>query len=155
MHSHFRHSVLAFASLALVFPPLASARPDEKPKVKVEFRRAETKSAEGLTEAIVVGTRDKVYLHKTADATNADIAEARAVVDDNNKTFIEITFTKEGAKKMAALSEAQRDKPLAILVDGKVISAPIVRAKFSARAQITGKFTKEEVEKLVKAINAK
>lgn len=154
MHSLFRQSALMVACLGLVFP-LASARPDDKPKVKVEFRRAETRSANGLTEATVVGTKEKVYLHKTADATNADIAEARAAVDDNNKPFIEITFTKEGAKKMAALSEAQKNKPVAILIDGEVISAPIVRAKFSARAQITGKFTKEETEKLVKAINAK
>jgi hypothetical protein len=35
------------------------------------------------------------------------------------------------------------------------VSAPVVRAKFSEHVWITGSFTKEEVEKLVKAINAK
>jgi preprotein translocase subunit SecD len=40
-------------------------------------------------------------------------------------------------------------------VEGKVISAPTVKTKFSERAQITGYFTKEEAEKLVKAIKSK
>lgn len=154
MRSLFRGSLFAVACIGMSLP-LASARLDEKPKVKVEFRRAEAKAAEGLTEAIVEGTTEKVYLHKTAAATNADIAAARSAEDDNKKPVIEIEFTKEGAKKMAALSEAQKNKRIAILIDGKVVSAPVVRAKFSTHAQITGNFTKEEVEKLVKAINEK
>ena len=56
---------------------------------------------------------------------------------------------------MEALSEKHLDKPLAILIDGKVVSAPVVRVKVSDKAQINGKFTKDEVENLVKAINAK
>lgn len=144
------------AAVCLGFAALVWAdKPDEKPKVKVEFRRAETKAAEGLTEATIAGTTDKIYLHKTADATNTDIASARAAVDDNKKPIIEIEFTKEGANKMEALSEKHKDKPVAIVIDGKVVSAPVVRAKFSARAQITGNFTKEEAERLVKAINGK
>jgi preprotein translocase subunit SecD len=146
--------MLAAACLGFAVPVWA-AKPDEKPKVKVEFRRAETKNADGLTPATIAGTDEKIYLHKTADATNADIADARVGVDGACNPAIDVTFTKEGAKKMEALSEKHQDKPLAILIDGKVVSAPVVRAKFSDKAQITGKFTKEEVEKLVKAINAK
>ena len=55
---------------------------------------------------------------------------------------------------MEMLTEKHLDKPIAIMIDGKVISAPVVKAKLSMQAQITGNFTKEEVEKLVKAINA-
>lgn len=61
----------------------------------------------------------------------------------------------EGGKKMARLSDQHREKPLAILVDGKVIAAPVVREKIAERALITGNFTEEEVAKLVKSINAK
>ena len=154
MRALFRGSVFAAACLALA-GPLAAAGPDEKPKVKVEFRRAETKNADGLTPATVAGTDEKIYLHPKADATDADIADARVGVDGACNPAIEVTFTKDGAKKMAALSEKHQGKPLAVLIDGKVVTAPVVRAKFSDRAQITGQFTKEEVEKLVKAINAK
>lgn len=149
-----RAALLLFACLAGVAQASAD-KPAEKPRVKVEFRRAETKPAEGLTEATIAGTKDKVYLPKMADATNDDIAEARSAEDGRAKPAVEIIFTKEGAKKMARLSEHHKDKPLAILVDEKVISAPVVKAKFSERALITGNFTKEEVDKLVKDINGK
>ena len=94
-------------------------------------------------------------MHKMADATNDDIAEARSAKDGQAKPAVEVIFTKDGAKKMAKLSEQHKDKPLAILVDGKVISSPFVREKFSERALITGNFTKEEVGKLVQGINGK
>jgi preprotein translocase subunit SecD len=154
MRTMTRRSLLAAACLGLAVPVWAQ-KPDEKPKGKVEFKRAETKPADGLAEATVEGTRQKVYLPKKADATNADIARVSAGLDGDLNPAIDVVFTKEGAKKMEALSEEHKDKPLAILIDGKVVSAPVVRAKFSDRAQITGKFTKEEVEALVKAINAK
>jgi len=154
MISLSRAALLLFACLGCAFQALAD-EPAEKARAKVEFRRAETKAAEGLTEATVAGTGAKVYLHKTADATNVDIAEARFTVDFNGNPAVEVIFTKEGAKKMAALSEEHMNKPLAILVDGKVISAPRVTAKFSERALITGRFTRDEVDKLIKSISAK
>ena len=129
--------------------------PAEKTKGKVEFRRAETTPADGLIEAIVPGTNQKVYLRKDVEATNDDFAKVRAAVDDRGAPAIEINFTKVGAKKMAKLSEKHIGKRLAILVDGTVVSAPIVNAKFSEKALIMGTFTKLEVEELVKDINAK
>lgn len=129
---------------------------DETPKVTIEFRRAETKAAEGLIEATDPNTKEKIYLHKTAEVTNADIAVVRLSEDKDVKTpALELVFTKEGAKKVAKLSAEHIDKPLAVLVNGKVLSAPIIRGKFSEKAVITGKFTKEELEKIVKAFNAK
>jgi preprotein translocase subunit SecD len=128
--------------------------PAEKPRAQVEFRRAENKPAEGLTEATVGNSRDKVYLHKTADATNEDIADAR--VDTlNDPVAVIVVFTKEGAEKMAKLSEGHQGKPLAILVDGKVISAPIVRATFRNQAIITGLSSKEEAERIVTGLKGK
>jgi preprotein translocase subunit SecD len=154
MRSMFRGSLFAVACLGFA-APLGAVRPEDKPKVTVEFRRAETKPTDGLTEAKIEGTTEKVYITKKADATNADIAEAKVGVDGDANPAIDITFTKEGAKKMELLTENHRGKPLAIMIDGKVMSAPVVKKKFSTQAQITGKFTKEEVEKLVKAINTK
>ena len=73
------------------------------PSVKVEFRRAEKDPAEGLTEAAILGTAEKVYLYSSADATNEDIAAARVEADNQQKPVVEITFTDAGAKKLAKL----------------------------------------------------
>jgi preprotein translocase subunit SecD len=129
----------------------AEDKPAEKPRIKVEFRRAEDKPAEGLTEATVGNTKDTVYLHKTADATNKDIADAR-VDTRNDRVAVIVVFTEGGAKKMAKLSEGHRGKRLAILVDGKVICAPIVRATVRDQATITGLSSKEEAERIVRGL---
>lgn len=144
-------SVLAVSSFGAVEPVFANNAGE---KVKVEFRRAETKNAEGLVEAKVEGTRTKVYLHKEADATNKDIASARVFEGDNKKVLIEVTFTKDGAKKIATLSGEHKGKPVAVVIDGKVVCAPVLRAPLTDKAQISGSFTKDEAEKIVKGLTA-
>jgi preprotein translocase subunit SecD len=143
------------AVLLCAIGQLAAAEPAEKPAVKVEIRLAETKAAEGLTEAKVSGTDTKVYLHKEVVATNKDIATA--LVEDTDQPSVEVTFTKEGQKKMAKATADHKDKPLAILVDGKVIFAPIVRDKIAgAKARISlcvG--TKAEAERIAKGLQGK
>ncbi len=156
MASLTRAALLLFACFAGAAEAAADKPAEKQPRVKVEFRRAETQPAEGLTESTVAGTTDKVYVHKMADVTTQDIAEARLVEDCGfGMPAIEFIFTTEGAKKMAKLTEQHKDKPLAILVDGKVISAPVVKGIISDRALVSGRFTKEEVDKLVAGINGK
>jgi preprotein translocase subunit SecD len=145
--------VFLFLSLACA-SPLLTGEHVSKPEAKIEFRRAESAPADGLIEARVAGSDQKVYLHKTADATDKDVADIRVTADQRGEPAIEITFTREGAKKMARLSERHNGRPVAVLVDGEVISAPIVKAKFSTKALITGRFTVEEVEQIVKKIRA-
>jgi preprotein translocase subunit SecD len=145
-----RAALATAAGLALAIPVLA----EDKPKTKVEFRRAETTASTELTEATVAGSKDKVYLYKTADLTGADIDSA-AVAGDAKNPVIEITFTEAGAKKAAKMSEDHINKPVAIVVDGKVIAAPVVRVKLGATIRISGQFTEAEAQKIVKAMNGK
>ena len=134
----------------------AEDKPDKKPAVKVEFRRAETEAAEGLTEATIVGTDKKIYLHKTAELTNSDITSAKPGRDADKMPCVELTLTAQGSEKIQKLTREHRDKPLAILIDGKVISAPTIRAAISGPSvTISGNYTQEEVENLAKAINGK
>ena len=57
-----------------------------------------------------------------------------------------------GSQALAKATSEHRGKRLAIVFNGKVISAPIIQSKISTKAVITGNFTKEEVEDIVKAI---
>lgn len=143
----------ALAALALSVPGLA-VRADEKDKPAVEFRRAETAPAPGLTEATVAGTKAKVYLHKGADLTAADVATVE-VTGDGDALALEITFTAEGAKKAARLSEGHADKPVAIVVGGKVVAAPVVRARLGSAVRVSGSFTRDDVRPLVEAVRGK
>jgi preprotein translocase subunit SecD len=139
---------LVLGALAGCGSPAVAAEPPAKEKAKVEFRRAEAEPAEGLTEAKVAGTDQKVYLHKAADLTGADVASA-VVGGDDDKATVQVTLTGEGTKKAAKLSKDHANKPLAIVVDGKVIAAPVIRAELGESVVITGNFTKAEAEKIV------
>jgi preprotein translocase subunit SecD len=146
--------------LALLFlgsvAVMQAAPPAEPPPVKFEIRLAESKAAAGLTEATVEGSKNKVYLHKEAALTRADIAGARATVDSADKPAVEVVLTEAGRKKLAKLTEGHKGKPLAVLVDGKVIAAPIVRDRIGGeKALITGEFSKEDATRIARGIQPK
>lgn len=145
-------SALMFLGFAAYIAPAQSA---EKPGVRFELRAAESKPAKGLTEAAVEGTQEKVYLHKDAAITNKDIVSAKAT-SENGSVAVEITLTKDGQTKLSKLTEDHVGKPLALMLDGKVVFAPIVRDKILGdKVVVTGKFTKQEAEKIAKGIQAK
>jgi preprotein translocase subunit SecD len=59
-----------------------------------------------------------------------------------------VSLHKEAGERMRELSKAQLGKPLAIVLDGEVLSAPIIRGEFGADFHITGLFTEEETATL-------
>lgn len=91
------------------------------------------------------GSEDKIYLHKEAVLTSTDIADVRVAAVE--QTAVELTFTDEGKKKLAKATEEHLGKALAIVVDGKVIAAPNIRAKIADRALISVS-TKAEAERI-------
>ena len=90
------------------------------------------------------------------DLTGADLSSADVIFDRNTgKPAISIQFTGEGGRKFERITGKVIDKPLAIVLDGEVISAPIVQEKISGgSAQITGNFTLDEAKQLSVQLNA-
>ena len=68
---------------------------------------------------------------------------------------VNIQFNDEGAKIFEELTVRNVGKPLAIFLDNNLIEMPVVQEKISGgRAQITGKFTRDEAKKMVERFNA-
>jgi len=134
---------------------LAEVGAADKPRVTIEFRRAESSPAKGLLEATIVGSDEKVYLYPMAELTNKDVAKARIGLSESKEPELLLTFTQEGAKKMGKLTEEHKGKPLAILINGKVVVAPVLRSKITEYASVRGKFTEAEVHGWAQAINGK
>lgn len=125
------------------------------PATTIEFRAGETIPAPGLTEMTVMGTERKVYLHDGVLLTNEDIKSVSAKAGQFGPQ-IEIIFTDEGRRKLAKATAANLNKPLGIVVDGKLLSAPIVKDKISGgRAIIIGSFSFEEAERIAQGIVTK
>jgi preprotein translocase subunit SecD len=127
-----------------------------QPSVKVEFRLAETRPDKELKEDVVPGSGIKVYLHKEVVVTNLDILEARVIPDESEGTFgVFVIFTAAGAGKMVNATKVHLNKPLAIFVDGRLVAAPQVKSIIKDRTAITGRFTRDEAEKIARVLSLK
>jgi len=71
------------------------------------------------------------------------------------KPLVLLQFNEEGSRIFEDLTLKQVGKPLAIYIDGILVSSPIVQEKISGgRAQITGSFTIDEAKQLARNLNA-
>jgi len=90
------------------------------------------------------------------DLTGADLKSSDVVFDQTSgKPVVLIQFNEEGAKKFEQLTEKNLQKPLAILLDEEIVSAPVVQEKITGgSAQISGEFTLQEAKNLSIQLNA-
>lgn len=101
------------------------------------------------------GTEEEPGIFPT-DLTGADLKNADVVFDSTSgKPVIALAFTEEGGRKFTDITGKNIGKPLAILLDGLVISAPIVQSQITGgTAQITGDFTVDEAKNLAIQLDA-
>lgn len=126
---------------------------DLQAAIRFEVRLAEDKPGPGLREAKVSGSHRSVYLHDEVIVTNSDIATARAVQLDGPSHYgVSVKFNASGAEKMRAATANHIGKPVAMLFDGQVIMAPVVRSPIGASAEITGSFTRTQAESIARRI---
>jgi preprotein translocase subunit SecD len=90
----------------------------------------------------------------TPDITGDYLVDARVGRDPQQRPQVDFTFNSEGGEKFGALTEANINEPLAIILDGKVYSAPSVRSRISMRGTITGRFTPQQAADLAVVLRA-
>jgi len=90
------------------------------------------------------------------DLTGANLRRAEVQFDQNTgEPQVSIQFDADGTKKFADLTQKNLQKPLAIELDGEIISAPTVQTVIeNGEAVITGKFDIQEAKKLAIELNA-
>lgn len=70
-----------------------------------------------------------------------------------NKPVISLTFNSEGKDVFAAMTKSEIGKPIAIVLDGQVLSAPVVQDEITdGKAIITGDFTVPEARELSRSL---
>jgi preprotein translocase subunit SecD len=131
----------AVAILPRVWAPMLQAQAS----VRFEIRLAEASPAPGLLSIIESGST--IYLHRDAVIGNIDIASARVIARPEGFS-VEVTFTPRGAEKIAAATRNHVGKPVAILIDGRVVAMPGVRSAVGSSAEINGHFTRAEADRI-------
>jgi preprotein translocase subunit SecD len=79
-----------------------------------------------------------VWVSPASTLTSTDIARSESRKQADGSATVGVVFTEAGARKMAALSAAQANKPIALLLDGKLVWAPVVRGTIEKEAVLSG-----------------
>jgi SecD/SecF fusion protein len=115
------------------------------------------RDVDSRTGAITV---NRYFVRKAADATGKIIKAASGRSDDGISFYVDMKFTDEGSKKFGDLTakiaegNTRSVGQLAIVLDGKLQSAPTVREAIrSTGATITGSFSREEAIELANVLN--
>ena len=93
------------------------------------------------------------FVKKIPEATGDIIKRAFASQTQTGGFQINLEMTEEGAKRFRVVTEKLVNKPLAIVLDGKLYSAPIINEPLSKNAQISGSFSQREAIDLANVLN--
>lgn len=117
-------------------------------------KTAQLKFMEENPEA--TNTSNSQDLWKDTGLTGAHLRRADVQFDKNTgEPQVAIQFDSEGTKLFADITRNNLQKPVAIELDGEIISAPTVQSAIeNGQAIITGKFTIDEAKKLAIELNA-
>ena len=99
-----------------------------------------------------------IYLiNKTPSITGAGLQQAVARINDSTPDgsyMILFRFDAASGAQMGQVTEQNIDKPLAIVIDGEVESAPNIQERITTNGQITGNFGREEAVDLAIALRS-
>ncbi|MCJ7543441.1 MAG: hypothetical protein MUP47_02565 [Phycisphaerae bacterium] len=80
------------------------------------------------------------------------VRSARPCLDHANRPAVAFELDERGGQLFSDLTGSNLDNTLAILVDGKVVAAPIIRARLERQGIISGRFTQEQAAELARAL---
>jgi len=93
-------------------------------------------------------------VEKVPVITGADLKTAYVSTDEFGMPAVSFELTDKGSKAFSEATEKNIGRRLAIVLDKKVISAPVIRSKISDRGQISGNFSSEEAKELAIVLRA-
>jgi biopolymer transport protein ExbD len=94
-----------------------------------------------------------VLLPKTEGNDAWKVEQASASKDAEGHSQVAFRLNGRGGELFAALTKANIGNVLAVVVGGRIVSAPMIRSVIRDRGVITGQFTEQEVQNLIRAIN--
>lgn len=136
-------------------PELQSdGQPVDLGDVEVTTRQVQRGDNPEVRQYLVIRDRDNERV------TGQYLKDVRAGIDEGGSPCINLTFDKEGARRVYDLTRRNCPAPdgyrrrLAIIFDGRIHSAPILRSAMSDRCQMTGHFSPDELQNLVAVWNS-
>jgi len=100
-------------------------------------------------------TESPIVLKRDALLTGEYVTDAKVLLDTWNQPYVSISFNARGGTIFTNLTGENVNKRMAIVLDGKVYSAPVIQERITGgRASITGNFDKAEARDLAVVLRA-
>jgi protein-export membrane protein SecD len=98
----------------------------------------------------------RIAVRRRIEVDGANLIDARAGQDTRNSQWVvNFTFDSVGTRRFAEISRANVGRPFAIVLDDKVISAPVINEPIvGGRGQISGNFTAASANELAILLRA-
>ncbi|MDR2819456.1 MAG: protein translocase subunit SecD [Desulfovibrio sp.] len=97
----------------------------------------------------------RIAVERDAMLTGEDVSDARPAFDRMNQAYVTLNFNSRGARIFEQLTGENVGKRMAIVLDGKAYSAPVIRERIGGgRASISGNFTTDEAQDLAIVLRA-
>jgi preprotein translocase subunit SecD len=148
--------MVAIALIGLAVLGTVGCGPEER-GVALEIRHVDPEPGPGLTEMVFSGWghADTFYVADEVLLSSADVDSA-TVVGWGEGHAVEILLTSAGRERFAEVSAGHIGDHLGILVDGRLVAAPIVRDTIAGgRALINGDFSEEEAERIAAGLRSR
>ena len=87
-------------------------------------------------------------VRKVPVVSGRDLKTARPSLDENNRPAVSFTLTQAAASRFGNYTGANIGKYLAIVLDKRVVSAPVIEGKITDEGRIAGNFTQQEAADL-------
>jgi preprotein translocase subunit SecD len=125
--------------------------------VDVSMTPEQAEQSRPAESEILSGEKGERYLiEKRILVSGADLVDAQPGFDQRtNEPVVNFRFNSAGARKFAEVTQANVGKPFAIILDNKVISAPVIREPIlGGSGQISGSFTVQSANDLAILLRA-
>jgi len=105
-------------------------------------------------DASVITATEYWLVDKVRTVTGRDLKTARPSRGRLNEPIVEFSLNPEGAEKFATLTGSNLGKPLAIVLDGRIMSAPRINARIRDSGIIEGGFTEDSAQDLATVLRS-
>jgi preprotein translocase subunit SecD len=100
--------------------------------------RAASSSAVAGWQRVTAADGEAMWIAPAASLRSTDIARSELQTLPDGRSHVNVVFTADGARKMQELSRAQTNQRIALMLDGTVVWAPVVRDPIGGEAVVSG-----------------
>ena len=112
-------------------------------------------SLQNLATELPTGAEAFYQVNRVAAITGRDLRNARQGIDfQTNTPNVEFSLHADGASRFREFTGANVGRQMAIVLDGDVVSAPVIESPIYDQGQIVGNFTVEEALDLALVLRA-